>query len=267
MPLPDPQAIAPAVLERILASLDAIEAREDVRILLAVESGSRAWGFPSPDSDYDVRFIYLHRRDWYLAIEPGRDVIEMPAEDVLDISGWDLKKALQLLIKPNPVLLEWLDSPIRYREDEAATAAMKALAVRTRYHVPASYHYRRLGEGQWRRHIDGRAQVSLKKYFYALRPTLALRWLRLVPGQRPPMDLPGLLAGLDLTAEVRDCIDALLVRKRVTNELGDGPRMPALDALIESELQRPDPVVAPTTPTRQDLVDEANALFRRLVNA
>jgi len=107
-------SIAPDMRARIVAALEAIKQREGVRILFAIESGSRAWGFPSPDSDYDVRFVYVHPADWYLSVTPGRDVIELPARDVLDINGWDIKKALRLLLKPNPVALEWLSSPLRY---------------------------------------------------------------------------------------------------------------------------------------------------------
>src|SRR5262249_55967652 len=105
--------------ERILAELEGMKQREGVRILFAIESGSRAWGFPSPDSDYDVRFVYAHPADWYLTIAPGRDVIELPMEDALDINGWDIRKTLGLLLKPNPVALEWLSSPIRYEWDAA----------------------------------------------------------------------------------------------------------------------------------------------------
>ncbi|MEM6906851.1 MAG: nucleotidyltransferase domain-containing protein, partial [Pseudomonadota bacterium] len=97
----------------IMAKLTGIERDFGVRILFAIESGSRAWGFPSPDSDYDVRFVYVHPTDWYLSLTPGRDVIELPIRDDLDIGGWDLRKALNLLLKPNPVMLEWLSSPIR----------------------------------------------------------------------------------------------------------------------------------------------------------
>jgi len=98
----------------ILSELRNLEVREDVRILFAVESGSRAWGFASPDSDFDVRFVYARRQDWYLSLLPGRDVIELPLIGDDDINGWDIRKALNLALKPNPVLLEWLSSPIQY---------------------------------------------------------------------------------------------------------------------------------------------------------
>lgn len=101
-------SISEDIRKEIQSSLKAIENEHDVTILFAVESGSRAWGFPSPDSDYDVRFVYIHKRDWYLSLKPGRNVIELPINDDLDIAGWDLRKALNLLINANPVLQEWL---------------------------------------------------------------------------------------------------------------------------------------------------------------
>ena len=107
-------SVSPEMQETILVELKTLEAKECVQILFAIESGSRAWGFPSPDSDYDVRFVYARPADWYLSITPGRDVIELPIEELLDINGWDIRKALGLLLKPNPVLLEWLSSPLRY---------------------------------------------------------------------------------------------------------------------------------------------------------
>lgn len=97
--------------------LDAIESDNGVRILFAIESGSRAWGFPSPDSDFDIRFIYAHEPEWYLSVLEGRDVLETPLDDLgLDVSGWDLRKTLRLFLKSNPALYEWLVSPIVYRD-------------------------------------------------------------------------------------------------------------------------------------------------------
>src|SRR5438045_8726086 len=120
--------------ERIKAALTEIERDEGVRIFYACESGSRAWGFPSADSDYDVRFLYVRPRDWYLSVdvERKRDVIERPITDELDVSGWDIRKALMLLKKSNPPLLEWLGSPIIYRET-------LTIADRLRSLLPAYY--------------------------------------------------------------------------------------------------------------------------------
>lgn len=259
------KGIESSVLAQVRSRLAAIEVNHGVRILFAVESGSRAWGFPSPDSDYDVRFVYARPRDWYLSIDPRRDVIELPIEGMFDVNGWDLRKALQLLIKPNPVLLEWLESPIYYRKDESVVTALKALADRTLHHVPATYHYLHLGESQWRKYIDGRDRVILKKYFYVLRPALALRWIRLHSGRRPPMDIAALRAGTGLPADVEAFIDGLLERKRVSKEIGKGPRVPAMDVLIQQEFAEARSRQSEHDPGRPDLLEEANRLFQDIV--
>jgi len=103
---------------QIKAELARIEEDENISILWACESGSRAWGFESQNSDYDVRFIYLQRTEEYLRASDLRDVIEKPISDDLDISGWDLPKALRLFRKSNPPLLEWLQSPIVYQGND-----------------------------------------------------------------------------------------------------------------------------------------------------
>jgi len=255
-----------AEMRRLIGErLDAIEREHDVRVLFAVESGSRAWGFASPDSDYDVRFVYVHRPDWYLSIGRRRDVIEEPLVGELDVAGWELRKALNLLLKPNPVLLEWLRSPIVYRAHPQAMARLAALGERTSYRLPSTYHYLHLAESQYRRFIDGRSEVALKKYFYVVRPVLALMWLRLHPDRPVPMALPDLRAALQIPAELAQFLDALLARKAATKELGAAARVPSLDALIEAEISaarasRPAASAASTA-----LLDEANALFRALV--
>lgn len=255
--------IANSVREVIDEKLAAIEAREGVRILFAVESGSRAWGFPSPDSDYDVRFVYAHQRDWYVSLRPGRDVIELPISEELDINGWDLRKALNLMLKPNPVMLEWLSSPIRYRWDQATCAALSDLAAKIAHQGACRHHYLSLGEGQWLKHVGDGDEVNYKKYFYILRPALALRWLRLDPQRLPPMNLQALVSELNLGAEVVEQIALLLERKARAKEMGMGPRIAAVDQLIHSEfaLARQIPTSTPTSTH----VDEATRLFRRLV--
>ena len=116
---PRHEAIGPAVWQEVHARIEAIRRDEDVRVLMAVESGSRAWGFPSPDSDYDIRFVYVRRRDAYLSLSPARDVIERPIVDEIDLNGWDVRKAIGLMLKSNAVVSEWIESPIRYDRDQS----------------------------------------------------------------------------------------------------------------------------------------------------
>lgn len=171
-----------------LAAIDArlldIAAEHRVAIPLAIESGSRAWGFPSPDSDYDCRFLFVRRAEDYLSPWPKRDVIELPVEGDLDINGWDLAKALKLLLKGNAVVIEWLMSPVVYDGDAEFRSGLEALA---REHAPAeaiARHYLHLGRRQRNTYFADGKSVQLKKLFYAVRPAAALRWLRLHPGER-----------------------------------------------------------------------------------
>ena len=148
--------------ELILEKLKEIEERENVKIIHCIESGSRAWGFASPDSDYDVRFIYVRPLEYYLRLDSTRDVIEWQLDDTLDINGWDIKKALTLLHKSNPTLFEWSTSPIVYKTTEEWS---KIKGIINDYFVSKSglYHYLSTAKGNYREYIKG-DNVRLKKY-------------------------------------------------------------------------------------------------------
>jgi len=160
----------------ILEKLKYIEHQFEVRILYASESGSRAWGFASTDSDYDVRFIYVHKMDYYLSIDDNRDVIELPISDVLDISGWELRKALRLFRKSNAPLYEWLQSPIVYAADPNFVGVMKSLMSSNFSTRAAMHHYLSMARRVFESELSGE-MVKLKRYFYALRPVLAAKWI------------------------------------------------------------------------------------------
>ncbi|CAK0778386.1 conserved hypothetical protein [Gammaproteobacteria bacterium] len=146
----DVHPIDPAIRAQIEEHLAAIESKHGVRVLYACESGSRGWGFASPDSDYDVRFIYVHPLPWYLCVSPQRDVIELPLSKVLDINGWELRKALGLLKKGNATLIEWLDSPVIYRAEPKFIEAMRAAAHQTHQPERSFHHYIHMARGNYR---------------------------------------------------------------------------------------------------------------------
>lgn len=246
--------------------LDAIERDQRCRILFAVESGSRAWGFPSPDSDYDVRFVYARPADWYLSVHPGRDVIESPIEDEMDVNGWDLRKALHLVLKSNAVISEWMESPIAYRRDAAALRQLRGFADRMLNPRALAYHYLHLARRQVAAKLS-RDRIALKRYFYALWPALALRFLRLQSGRRPPMHLQALIDGADLPAATVAVVDRLVTAKSRTREMGSGPRIPALDRLIAAEIAAAAGSASemPGRPTAD--LEAADRLFRRLIRA
>jgi predicted nucleotidyltransferase len=226
--------VDPTVRARVLVELASIERDHDVTVLFACESGSRGWGFASPDSDYDVRFVYVHRREWYLRVEPQRDVIERPLDDVLDVSGWELRKALQLLHRSNPTLLEWLDSPVVYREDPHWAPRMKSLATGFFSPLRGRHHYLSMAKKNFRGYLQGET-VRYKKYLYVLRPLLAARWIDMGLGM-PPMRFADLVTKTVQDAKMLDEIDALLALKMRSDEGEHGPRRPALHTFIEMML-------------------------------
>ncbi|REH01682.1 nucleotidyltransferase domain-containing protein [Flavobacterium aquicola] len=161
--------------KKILDKLKEIEKQKDVEILFAVESGSRAWGFASPDSDYDIRFIYKHKPEYYLSLWEKPDVIEFMTEDDLDGSGWDLRKAVKLLAKSNAPLMEWLFSPVVYYENEVFAKQMRELATSCFSPIAVLHHY--LGTTKNFMEVCEMEEVKLKSYFYALRTALAGKWI------------------------------------------------------------------------------------------
>lgn len=221
-------------MEKLIQSkLKEIEKEYGVRILLAVESGSRAWGFASPDSDYDVRFIYVRPRTDYLKLEGQRDVIELPINDELDINGWDLQKTLRLLYKSNPTVFEWFASPIIYQERDTANEFRR---IMQEYFLSkfSLNHYLHMAEGNYREYLKGE-MVKAKKYFYVLRPILACRWV-LEYRTPPPMQFSELMAA-ELPAELRPEVSRLLKLKMEFPELKEIPRINRINEYLDVSIE------------------------------
>lgn len=221
------------MLTTIQERLKKIESQYNVQILYAVESGSRAWGFSSENSDYDVRFIYVHKMPYYLSVQDRRDVIEIMEGD-LDFSGWELRKALKLMAKSNPPLLEWLRSPIVYQADPDFTYEFRQLAENHINLRNIIYHYLHMAKGNYNQYIKGRDKVRLKKYLYVLRPLLACEWVK-DKQSMPPMEMDatlGLIERLEAHPEIRRLVE----RKRAGEELSEGDANPVLNDYIETAL-------------------------------
>jgi predicted nucleotidyltransferase len=251
--------VSQEVFHSVVEELRRIEAARGVRVLYACESGSRAWGFASRDSDYDVRFLYVHERDWYLSISDRRDVIEEPISDDLDVSGWELRKALRLLRKSNPPLLEWLKSPVVYAQDEAFAAEFRELAAGYYSPMRCFKHYLHMAYGNARDYLKGDT-VWLKKYLYVLRPLLACQWIERGMGE-PPMLFDELVAGLVEDSRVLAAIERLLEMKRSGDELDRSPHIEELTRFITVELARLDELELPNEAVPSD--ETLNAFFRR----
>lgn len=254
------------VVAEIDARLDEVERAEGVRIALAIESGSRAWGFPSPDSDYDCRFVYIRAAGDYLSLFPKRDVIETEMTAVLDVNGWDLAKALKLMLNGNAVIIEWLTSPIVYRADGGFQREFLDLAGVTADRQRIAQHYIHLGRNVIENKLGDLDDVPLKKLFYALRPAIALRWLRLHDSARiAPMQFQELCRGADLEPGLTSLIEDLLARKAVTRELGRGPVPAAIRDVIYTELETAERTFADRNARTVEDAERADAFFRRWV--
>lgn len=216
-------------MRQILDELHNIEKKYRVQIFYACESGSRAWGFPSADSDYDVRFLYIRERDWYLSIE-------LPISDDLDISGWDLRKALKLLRKSNPPLLEWLSSPTVYMQDDDLIEKFRALAPLYYSPISCSYHYLQMARNNFREYMKGDT-VKVKKYFYILRPILAIKWIEEM-SEIMPMEFGIMVDRLIHDQSLKKAINDLVDRKKQGEELKLEPKIPVISDFIKHEMER-----------------------------
>ena len=254
--------IPPAARIAIESALAAVAA-DGCRVLFAVESGSRAWGFASADSDFDVRFVYARPRDWYLSIdlESQPDTVERMLPGDIDLSGWDVRKALGLFAKSNPPLLEWLDSPITYADDGVFRRELKALLPAVYSPAACQHHYTRMARRTLLAYL-GHPTVKRKKYLYVLRPLLAARWIE--QGRGPvPMRMADLFVTLGPDqAAVRAAIDTLVAEKVGGTELGAGPPDPVLEGFVHPEYVRL-AAVAAAMPQRQPDRAAVDELFRR----
>ncbi|MCL1663222.1 nucleotidyltransferase domain-containing protein [Elizabethkingia ursingii] len=198
---------------KIMEKLRETEAKYNIEILLAVESGSRAWGFASPDSDYDIRFIYRHSKDWYLTPWDKDETIEFMTEDDLDGSGWDLRKTFHLLLKSNAALLSWFYSPIVYIENKSFTELFRPLADQCFSPIAVSYHYLSMSK----KYLEAcqNEKVKLKSYFYCLRTALSGKWIT-EKKTTPPVLFSDLLALAEPSIKTK--IENLMALKATKDE-------------------------------------------------
>ncbi len=248
----------------ILKRIKAAEQEHNVKVLYAIESGSRAWGFASPNSDYDVRFIYVHPRDWYLTIdvEDKRDVIEYPIVDEIDINGWDVRKALKLLWRSNPGIVEWLQSPIVYVDDGLFASAARALLPDIYSPVKGIYHYRYMAKNNYRAHIK-HEDVVIKKYFYILRAILSCKWIE-QKSQPAPIEFHKVRELVANNTSLNNEIAALLERKMSSQEKEIAAPIPALNQFIEEMLAYYEEYKPVESDSDRD-INQLNQLFQKFL--
>lgn len=245
----------------IREKLSQIEERENIRIIYACESGSRAWGFASPDSDYDVRFIFIRPVQDYLRVQELPDFIDAELNEVYDINGWDLKKFLKQLYKSNPVIFEWAGSPVVYK---TSSEWKQVLELMKEFVQESSIlaHYRGMAKNNVRSNFDT-SEIVLKKYLYVLRPVLACIWI-MQKHSVPPTEF-GRLVDEVLPQELRYIVDELLKAKKNAGEKQKGLRIPELDLFIEVKLN--EAAAVSKNAEQEKNTQKLNELFLSLVNA
>ncbi len=244
--------------EEIINKLNAIEKKEHVKIIYAIESGSRAWGFESVDSDYDVRFIYVRRKEDYLCLDEKSDVIELPIDEVFDISGWDIKKALRLLYKSNPSLLEWFASPIIYKETKEASYIKEVIPF---YFSPKKLycHYKSMAK-QHLKYVN-KEMIPVKKYLYILRCILSSQYI-VDYKKLPPIEIERLIE-YELPKELREDVNSLLMIKKSSDEKQYVNHMSSLDKFIVNSLEEDMPYIE----DGEVSWDRLNDVFRLIIDA
>lgn len=255
-----PETIRKEILHRLYKT----EQQEGVRILMAIESGSRAWGFASPNSDYDVRFIYAREKDWYVAVdfEEKRDVIEYPITDEIDLNGWDVRKALRLFWKSNPAFVEWIQSPITYMNSGIFREEASGLLPQIYSVEKGIHHYRSMAKTNYRGYLRSEL-VPLKKYFYVLRPLLSIKWLE-SRQCAAPIEFHRILELID-DKKLLQVIDGLLEKKKANKEMALSPAIPVLNNFIESELNRLESF-QPVKSERKAEMIQLNELFHKVLS-
>ena len=249
------------IQEQIQQKLDDLQLQKGCHLLLAVESGSRAWGYASADSDYDVRCIYYFPRDRYLAVRLPRDTVEWELNEVFDINGWELRKSLGLALKSNLTVYEWVDSPIVYRTSPWHEEFRHVLGKVLRPRMLAS-RYLGMAAGTIHRYLM-REQVPYKQYFYALRPLLAARWAM---QERKPAPVPFADLRYLLPDDMQSVTDELLVLRNSSSEKAVGPAHPAADAFIAHELAALDTMLASMPEEPEPDTAPLDDFFRRVVS-
>ncbi len=203
--------------KKISHYLTEIEKNKDIEILLACETGSRAWGFPSPDSDFDIRIIYKHKKDWYLSLNEQKDSLDLMFENnKIDITGWDLRKSLKLLHKSNASMLERIQSPIIYKKNDGFLEEIKIVAQNQYSKIATMHHYLSMAK-KFIEEMKESEEYKLKKFFYTLRSATVCKWI-LEKDEMPPIEFIKMLNKLDINSKLTKRINELIDLKATKNE-------------------------------------------------
>jgi predicted nucleotidyltransferase len=252
------------MIEKISFYLDKIEKEKEIKILLACETGSRAWGFPSPDSDFDIRIIYVHKKDWYLSLTEKKDSIELMFENNdIDITGWDLRKSSRLLQKSNASMLERIQSPILYRSDPKFLSEIIELANAHYSKIATMHHYLSMSK-KFIDELKESEEYKLKKFFYALRSATACKWI-IDRDEIPPIEFRKMLDGLAINKAILKRIDELIHLKSTISESyihsGESELIAFIDSCVTSANEQ-----RKALPSAKGSMEELNSFFLKTIS-
>lgn len=255
--------------EIISAKLKEIEEQYHVRVLLAVESGSRAWGFASASSDFDVRFIYIHQPEWYLSIDPQgtgskRDVIEYPIHNNVDLSGWELTKALRLFRKSNPTILEWLKSDIVYYGNQSFVERLHALETDIFNPIPAAHHYFNLARGNFNKYFQGK-DSKIKVCLYIVKSLLSCLWIE-KNHSFPPVRIQELLTA-STDEKLKQEVEKLITLKHSGEDMVSLFEYPSTYEFIETKIRIIQESLLSQKAEQHNVTKQLNELFRDILTA
>ncbi|BDD06102.1 nucleotidyltransferase domain-containing protein [Aureibacter tunicatorum] len=249
---------------KIIKYINSLETEKEIKILLACETGSRAWGFPSPDSDYDVRIIYKHNKEWYLSLNEEKDSITVFYEDnEIDISGWDIRKSLRLMKKSNAPLLERIQSPTLYKGDQEFIKEINDIAKANYSRIATIHHYLNLAKKKYEE-ISFESEYKLKSFFYALRSATACLWI-LEKEEIPPIEFPKMLEGLELQESLVMRINELIEVKAKVSESYRHKGEKELFEYMQNCIERAE-IEGKNLPTTYGCMDELNVFFRKVID-
>jgi len=153
--------------KEIIKIIKEAEKKHKIKVVWAIESGSRAWGFASEDSDYDLRCIHIGKLDDYLGLLPSPQQVNLTTE-VLDLESWDIRKFAELTLKSNPQIAEWLRSPIVYIDSPIRKQLKKYFDEGCSLEF-LRQHYIRMAKQNYHKYMRIGMSYSCKKYLYVLR--------------------------------------------------------------------------------------------------
>ena len=253
------EQIKSAIIQKLIETKE----RHHVKIPLAVESGSRGWGFASPDSDYDCRFVYVHEMDWYLSVFDKPDVIEYAAGQVFDINGWDLKKFIAHIVKSNAVMLEWLSSNEVYLNDTSITSLLVKLGKEFFNPITVNHHYLSMAVKKYAE-INSSEKSKLKHYFYVLRPLANISYIEKY-GKMPYMEYYRTIGEIDLDENVKEEISRISKVKETSDEGYTMARNETLLRYFADEIKRQDKRLPNVRFEKNRDYEYADVVFRTII--